>query len=591
MGYSSNGSIRTTGTVGGDGVGQLTKLKAGTNITLTSAGTEITIASSGGGGGSGNTLDNAYDQGGAGLGRTVTVDSGAVHLNSPASTGTVPLQLTAGNNTNAMQVSDGSSTVALIANNGQVHASGIQLTYTTGTKANNDPTAIDLQTANADPEMTAQGGQSCLIGGEDNYIGGLTGTGGPGVAQTSHTIVAGGQNNAIKSVDPSNHANFSAMLGGKLSEVSHDAALQGTRGGQAFSPQVSMVLGSESSAVKNAGHSAVISSQSSQVDTHTSGIIVGGSNNEIKIGNTGVSPGRNNHIFGGRSNSIEATLTDVYDAGDTNTHLGQDNTILGGVSNQITGKATGCTLIGSNARATTGDVQAVYIGGDDTLATRTANVFAFIGKTGAGSTVKGTAFADVSFNGSGADFAEMFEWNDGNPNGEDRVGLFAQLTTGANGLPNGKIEVGGDGLIVGPVSAMPGSTVNTAALGWQGRYLRDDFGRFVLDSEGERTLNPNYDESMDYTSRGGRNEWSPIGLKGRVRVRASSNIGIYPSSKSGLTVDIASDGTVIDAGSKGKYKVIQVVKQKEIWSGPEGIFRRRNLVQDHGYGVVEILVE
>ena len=588
MGYGSNGSIRTTGTVGGDGVGQLTKLKAGTNITLTSAGTEITVAATSGGGGSGNTLDNAYDQGGSGSGRTITVDSGAVHLNSPASTGTLPLKITSANSQNFVEGHDGSSNKFAVDSAGVVRASTVQLTFTANGKANNEASAVDLQTVNADAEMCAQGGASALIGGEDNIIGTV---GGSGQVYASHTIIGGGQTNEISSYQGPFPANHSAVLAGKTSKISHDASLQGTRGGHAFAPEVSLVLGSESSSVLNAGHSAVISSQNSQVDTHTSAIIVGGSNNAIKIGNSGLSAGRNNHIFGGRSNSIEATLTDAYDAGDANTHVGQDNTILGGVSNQITGKATGCTLIGSNARATTGDVQAVYIGGDNTLATRTDNVFAFIGKSGSGSTTKGKAFADVSFNGSGADFAEMFEWNDGNPNGEDRVGLFVRLTTGANGLPNGKIEVGGDGLIVGPVSAMPGSTVNTAALGWQGRYLRDDFGRFVLDSDGERTLNPNYDENMDYTSRGGRNEWSPIGLKGRVRVRASSNIGIYPSSKSGLTVDIASDGTVIDAGSKGKYKVIQVVKQKEIWSGPEGIFRRRNLVQDHGYGVVEILVE
>jgi hypothetical protein len=59
---------------------------------------------------------------------------------------------------------------------------------------------------------------------------------------------------------------------------------------------------------------------------------------------------------------------------------------------------------------------------------------------------------------------------------------------------------------------------------------------------------------------------------------------------SGDTVNIANDGTVVDAGAKGKYKVIRVVKQKEIWSGPEGVFRRRRQIQDHGHGVVEILV-
>ena len=170
MGYGSNGSIRTTGTVGGDGVGQLTKLKAGTNITLTSAGTEITVAATSGGG-SGNTLDNAYDQGGSGSGRTISVTDGAVHLNSPASTGTLPLKITSANSQNFVEGHDGSDNKFAVSSTGIVSASTVQLTYTTNGKANNEPSAVDLQTVNASAEMCAQATASTLIGGEDNIIG------------------------------------------------------------------------------------------------------------------------------------------------------------------------------------------------------------------------------------------------------------------------------------------------------------------------------------------------------------------------------------------------------------------------------------
>ena len=84
MGYSANGSIRTTGTVAGDGVGQVTKIKAGTGIQLESAGTQVSIIASGGGSGGGNTLDGAYDQGGAGVGRSITADNGAVQITGSA---------------------------------------------------------------------------------------------------------------------------------------------------------------------------------------------------------------------------------------------------------------------------------------------------------------------------------------------------------------------------------------------------------------------------------------------------------------------------------------------------------------------------
>ncbi|MBT7597449.1 MAG: hypothetical protein HN559_21275, partial [Gemmatimonadetes bacterium] len=56
-------------------------LAAGANITITPSGNALTIASTGGGGGGGgSTLDGAYDEGGAGVGRTITADAGAVDI-------------------------------------------------------------------------------------------------------------------------------------------------------------------------------------------------------------------------------------------------------------------------------------------------------------------------------------------------------------------------------------------------------------------------------------------------------------------------------------------------------------------------------
>ena len=309
---------------------------------------------------------------------------------------------------------------------------------------------------------------------------------------------------------------------------------------------------------------------------------------------------KNNVIIGGEVNKIQPTMSGAFNAGDPSTHLGQNNVILGGDSNEVLLEAKNCVVMGDSGLASTigsnNDDSVLFIGGRISPAPsgdRSADnafMFAGISSRHSGTSDAGKGYADGSFNGGGADYAEMFEWNDGNPNDGDRVGLFVKISSDGV-LPNGKIEVGGDGMIIGPVSSRPGMVVNNPGMRWNSKFVVDDFGRFVLDADGNVQISPNYDSTLDYQGRTGRKEWTPIALKGRVRVRASTNIGIYPSNKSGLTVNVNTDGTVSDAGSKGKYKVLQVVKQKEIWSGPQGLFRSRDLIQDHGYGVVEILVE
>ena len=93
------GGITSTGTGSFEGgmTGSLTKLTDGTsyleqgsNITLTSQSNGSILIEAAAG--LGNTLDQAYDQGGAGAGRTITVDTGAVEMNG--STGDTTLVLT-----------------------------------------------------------------------------------------------------------------------------------------------------------------------------------------------------------------------------------------------------------------------------------------------------------------------------------------------------------------------------------------------------------------------------------------------------------------------------------------------------------------
>lgn len=121
------------------------------------------------------------------------------------------------------------------------------------------------------------------------------------------------------------------------------------------------------------------------------------------------------------------------------------------------------------------------------------------------------------YNTSGADYAEMFEWVDGNPNAEDRVGRLVYLdgdkaTLVANGAP------------IGVVSATASVIGNNWSEQWVGRILRDDYGREVLDEKGSPAVNPDYNPEQQYTPRHERKEWAVIGLVGRLRVRSGEPV-------------------------------------------------------------------
>ena len=135
-----------------------------------------------------------------------------------------------------------------------------------------------------------------------------------------------------------------------------------------------------------------------------------------------------------------------------------------------------------------------------------------------------------TFSGSGADFAELFEWADGNPDNEDRRGLFVTLEGEKIRLANA------DDDYIGVISGAQAFIGNSASEEWQGKYLTDVFGTklsqeievpAVVDKEtGEvitpaRTttqfvVNPEYDPNEKYVMRENRKEWGIVGLLGQV---------------------------------------------------------------------------
>jgi hypothetical protein len=186
-------------------------------------------------------------------------------------------------------------------------------------------------------------------------------------------------------------------------------------------------------------------------------------------------------------------------------------------------------------------------------------------------TGEGNASADGSFSGGGADYAEYFEWKDGNSSSEDRVGISVKLD-GDKIVASSDSDNASD--IIGVISANPAVTGDSANLKWNNKYLTDDYGRYLKeeytttewtevktnsgvkqekhhvyetdkipsdvtvpsdakviseDDKGakltRRKLNPDYDASKTYVSRPERKEWDAVGLMGKLRMKKGQKTG------------------------------------------------------------------
>jgi hypothetical protein len=115
-----------------------------------------------------------------------------------------------------------------------------------------------------------------------------------------------------------------------------------------------------------------------------------------------------------------------------------------------------------------------------------------------------------------ADYAEAREWEDGNPNGEDRVGRSVVLIGRKIRLAT---EDDPEDWIVGVISGNPAVLAGAAWNFWSGKYLRDDFNRQVLDEEGNRVLSPDYKDGDAYKPRMQRREWDAVGMMGVLPLR------------------------------------------------------------------------
>ena len=138
----------------------------------------------------------------------------------------------------------------------------------------------------------------------------------------------------------------------------------------------------------------------------------------------------------------------------------------------------------------------------------------------------------ATYYSSGADYAEFFEWADGNVKGEDRTGRFVTLDGDKIRLATFEDE-----FILGVVSGNPSIIGDGHEDQWRDMYLCDIYGRTIyadveiqkeLDEEGNviqeahieylPKINPNYDNTKTYVPRSERSEWSPVGMMGKLVV-------------------------------------------------------------------------
>jgi hypothetical protein len=180
----------------------------------------------------------------------------------------------------------------------------------------------------------------------------------------------------------------------------------------------------------------------------------------------------------------------------------------------------------------------------------------------------GNVSCDESFSGSGADYSEYFEWNDGNSSDVDRVGISVKLSSNKIVASSGSDDAAD---IIGVISGSPVIVGDADGTGtrWTEKYLKDDYGRRIMEEftvtswrdEANKTdhsyatdripsgitapddatvttteedgstkllrrkLNPDYNSSLTYVARADRKEWDTVGLVGKLRMKKGQKTG------------------------------------------------------------------
>jgi hypothetical protein len=289
-------------------------------------------------------------------------------------------------------------------------------------------------------------------------------------------------------------------------EASHAEGLNTTASGAA-----SHAEGGDTTASESYAHAEGNNTTASGMSAHAEG------QNTTASGGYAHAEGQNTTASGAAAHAEGGGTT----ASGKNSHAGGCSTKANAYQ-FVTGKyntdKTGCTDTSDQSAD-----NSIFIIGYGTATTK-ANAFRI--------TAAGKCMVAQSFGSSGADYAEFFEWRDGNKKAEDRRGLFVTLDGDKI-----RLATAADDYIVGVISANPSVVGDVQSENWHGMYKKDVFGQpltetvEVPESTDEETcevvpahtitryvVNPDYNPDEEYTSREFRKEWACVGLMGKLVV-------------------------------------------------------------------------
>lgn len=193
----------------------------------------------------------------------------------------------------------------------------------------------------------------------------------------------------------------------------------------------------------------------------------------------------------------------------------------------------------------------------------------------------GYAWYKGAVTSNAADYAEFFEWLDGNPNNEDRVGYLVTLDGEKIRFANPEDE------ILGIISANPAILGDNYECDWNGKYLTDEFGRILYDKVEEfidipkvdeetgetivekkslgffdhPRINPDYDPDQEYINRRNRSEWAMVGMLGKLLVRddGTAQINGYVNAGEGGIATASTEKTNMRVLSRINDHIVKVL--------------------------------